>query len=190
MAACAPLDRVLDVIVGRGIPATAEGVSGLVGFPISISALRVVRVPVRDIVERLGGPEELVVAVYLLALGDVAGHIMLILPHQSALRLVDLLLGQPEGTTRQLTPLGQSALGEVGNISAAALLNCLAAVLGVEARPSPPAVIVDMAGAIMDIVVSNACPDLSDLFLLESIFSGPDRAIQVFFWVIPNGVSA
>jgi chemotaxis protein CheC len=179
------LDRVFDVITGHGTVVAMEGLSTLVGRPIQMSVPRVSKVPIRDISERVGGPEELVAAVYLLAIGDLTGHIMLILPYAGALRLVDMLMELPEGTTRQLTPLEESALGEMGNISACLLLNFLSTALGIEARPSPPAVMVDMAGAVLDTVVSSLCEDQDELWLLEAVFHGPDRQIQIYFWIIP-----
>ncbi|MCS7220759.1 MAG: CheY-P-specific phosphatase CheC [Anaerolineae bacterium] len=190
MKAKCPLDRVFEVVTGHGAVMAMERLSTLVGRPIHMSVPRVSKVPIRDIAERVGGPEELVVAVYLLAFGDLTGHIMLILPHAAALRLVDMLMELPEGTTQQLTPLEESALGEVGNISACLLLNFIAAALGIEARPSPPAVMVDMAGAVLDTVVSSLYEDQDELLLLETIFHGPDRQVQIYFWIIPDNRTA
>ncbi len=181
------LNHVLDAIAVPGITRTAEGLSTLLGRPISMSVPRVVKVPVREVPERIGTPEELVVAVYLLTTGRLPGHVMLILPYVGALHLVDMLLEQPEGTTQQLTPLEESALGEVGNISASILLNFVAATMGMEARPSPPAVIVDMVAAILDIILSRVCQFDDELLLLETVFHGPDRQIQVHFWIVPDG---
>lgn len=190
MKASYPLDRVFEVVTGQGTVVAMEGLSTLVGRPIRMSVPHVSKVPIRDIAERVGGPEELVVAVYLLAFGDLTGHILLILPHAGALRLVDMLMELLEGTTQQLTPLEESALGEVGNISACLLLNFIAAALGIVARPSPPAVMVDMAGAVLDTVVSHFCEDQDELLLLETVFHGPDRQVQIHFWIIPDSKMA
>ncbi|NOZ28592.1 MAG: CheY-P-specific phosphatase CheC [Chloroflexi bacterium] len=179
-------DRVMEAITKQGLSTTAEGLSTMLGRPIQVQVPRVSRVPIRDVANRVGGPEQLIVAVYLMTTGDLPGHIMLILPHESALRLVDMLLEQPEGTTQQLTPLGESALGEVGNISASMLLNFIAATLGLSARPSPPAVIVDMAGAILDVILTSVCQSDDELLLLEAVFQGPDRKMEVYFWLVPD----
>ena len=180
------MDRVLEVITGGGISTAVDGLSTMLGRPITMEPPKVTRVPIQDVPALMGGPEQLVVAVYLMAVGGLAGHIMLILPYEGALRLVDMLLEQPEGTTKELSALEESALGEVGNVSASMLLNFLAATLGVEARPSPPAVIVDMVGAIMDVILSSVCQTADELLMLETVFRGPDRAIEVHFWIVPD----
>lgn len=41
---------------------------------------------------------------------------MLIFPYERALKLVDLLIDEPEGTTQQLGTYERSALAEVGNL--------------------------------------------------------------------------
>lgn len=182
----AQLEQVFSVVAEKGIPTAAQSLSTMLGRPVRVEVPRITKVPITQVSEQIGGAEQLVVAVYLLALGDITGHILLILPHAGALRLVDMLLEQPEGTTTQLTPLEESALGEVGNVSASMLLNAIASVLGIEARPSPPAVIVDMAGAILDIVVGSVGQTQDEMILMETSFQGPDREVCVSLWLVPD----
>ncbi|MEN6436260.1 MAG: CheY-P-specific phosphatase CheC, partial [Anaerolineaceae bacterium] len=54
------------------------------------------------------------------------------------------------------------------------------------ARPSPPAVMVDMVGAIMDIIIAT-CGGSSDFVLLmQTTFICKNRSIETSFWVVPD----
>ena len=80
-------------------------------------------VPLVDIPNVLGGPEQEAVGIYLQSEGDLVAQFVLVLPFEKACELVDLVMGQPEGTTTYLGSMERSALGEVGNITTGYFLN-------------------------------------------------------------------
>ena len=85
----------------------------------------------------------------------------------------------------QLGPLERSALGEVGNVTASLFLNAIADATGLSLRPSPPAVVMDMVGAIIDIIVIASGAVADEILLLEVEFHGPDRTLEIYFWMVP-----
>ena len=101
---------------------------------------------------------------------------MLVIPIQRALELVDLLMGQTIGTSKTFGSLERSALAEVGNLTATFFMNSVAKISGIGLRPTPPAVMVDMVGAILDIIIattggiSESCHDVE-----HQIHPGPAR---------------
>ncbi len=177
---------VLKDLATQGMAHVAKGLSGMLGQDIDIVTTNVGLVPVPKVVDRVGGPEELVVGIYLIAQGDMPGHVMLILPIADALLLVDMLLGEPEGTTTELGSLERSALAELGNLTASYFLNSVAAATGFDTRPSPPAVMVDMLGAVLNIILIAAGGAEPDIMLLDTVFSCLDREVKAFFWVVPD----
>ena len=66
------------------------------------------------------------IGIYLTVSGSADGHIMLMYNPKMAYGFVDLLMGQPEGTTKALGEIESSALGELGNIMGSSFLNALA----------------------------------------------------------------
>jgi chemotaxis protein CheC len=92
----------------------------------------------------------------------------------------------PPGTTEQLGTLERSALGELGNLCGSFFLNSVAKIAGASFRPSPPAVMVDMVGAILDIVVATAGGLSEHVLLMQANFMDGSRSVDADFWVIPD----
>lgn len=119
-----------------------------------------------------GGPEAIVVGIYLGIEGDLAGHLMLLFEADSAARVADMLLEQPQGTTQELDELALSALGEAGNVTGSAYLNTLANRTGLKVVPSAPTVIMDMAGAILESIIAELYLFGDDVLVVGTEFNG------------------
>lgn len=176
----------LEEMAQEGVQNAAEGLSVMIGETINFSQPAAKLVPLQDIPHMLGGPESEAVGIYLLSEGDLAGQIMLVLPFDQAFELVDLVLEQPAGTTSELGSFERSALAEIGNLTGSFFLNAIAEKTGLEARPSPPAVMVDMVGAILGIVVATAGGVSDHVLVLQANLTKGGQEVQAQFWVIPN----
>ena len=111
---------------------------------------------------------------------------MLIHQPEIAFAITDILLGNDPGTTRSLQAMERSALAELGNIIGSSFLNAIADSLGLALRPSPPEVILDMAGAILDIAFVEILQESDDVFVAETAFGTEDRQANGTFIVIPS----
>lgn len=180
------LIEAMTSIASDGIHNAARGFSGLLGQTLTVKNPSVRVVPLFDIPALSGGPEVEAIGVYLRAEGDLSGQIMMIIPYEKALELVDLLMGEPCGTTTQLGSLERSALAEVGNQTGTFFLNSLANTLHISVRPTPPAVMVDMVGAILDIVVATCGGIVDQVVLLQAELMNGDSSVMTDFWVIPD----
>ena len=180
------LRPLLEVMAGAGIQGAVMGLSQMTGQNITVSDPTVTLVPLNQIANLLGGPENEAVGVYLRAEGQMSGQIMLIFPYERALKLVDLLLDEPEGTTQHLGSYERSALAEVGNLTGSFFINSIASMLGLEARPTPPAVMVDMVGAILDVIIATAAGVSEHVLMIRATFMQGEREAEANFWVIPD----
>jgi chemotaxis protein CheC len=135
----------------------------------------------------MGGPEVMSVGIYLTTSGAGSdGHLMLMYDPGMACSLVDLMMGQPAQTTKSLGEVEQSALGEMGNVIGSFFLTVLADTTGLPLRPSPPAVVMDMAGALLDVVAADILLTQDEAFIAETTFDAPDREVSGMFFVIPS----
>lgn len=176
----------LNTIAGEGTRNAARGFSIMVGKTIMVDEPRVSVVPLFDIPDLLGGLENDAIGIYLQVEDTAATQVMLVMPYQTALDLVDLLMGEAPGTTTSLGRLERSALGEVGNLTTSYFLNTIASMTGIDVRPSPPAVLVDMVGAIFDIVIATSGQLSDKVLLVQSGFRSEERQLETNFWVIPD----
>jgi chemotaxis protein CheC len=176
----------LKSISGEGINNAAHGFSGMVGRKILVNSPVAKLVPVLSIPQIAGRPDDDAVGIYLRFHGDVDGQIMMIVPNVKARELVDLILGVPQGTTQQLGSLERSALGELGNICGSFFLNSIATITQAKFHPTPPAVMVDMVGAILDIVVATTGGISEQALLVQANFMDGLRCVEADFWVIPD----
>lgn len=179
----------IQTVAGAGIHNAARGFSGLLGHQVEVSQSKVRVVPLLEIPKLAGGLENEAVGIYLRAEGDLAGQMMLIVPYHKALEMVDLLLNQPAGTTQRLGSLERSALGEVGNLTGTFFLNTVAQITGIEIRPTPPAVMVDMVGAILDIIIATTGGVSEQVLLMDANFTCGERRVETDFWVIPDATT-
>ncbi len=166
----------------------ARGLSDMVGRTISNDAPRVETIPIAQVATRAGDPEMEVVSVYLNIEGDLRGRAILILPLSSALKLVDLLMDAPPGTTTSAGLVEQSALAEVGNLTVSYFLNAVAAFTKIpkQLRPSPPFVVVDALGAVLELIAMPMAGLSEDLLIIETAFRDVKGTVQARFWVLPH----
>jgi len=180
-----PLEACAELIV-QGTANAISGLSQMLDLDIEVKTLSARKMPVIDTPDVLGGPEALTVGIYLSVTGTAGGHIFLVYTSPIALTLVDLLMGQPIGTTRSLEEMEASALAEMGNIMGSFFLSALADLTGLELLPSPPAVMMDMAGAILDAALADILRESDDVLIVETKFGVQDQEISGLFLVMPS----
>jgi chemotaxis protein CheC len=176
----------MKTITGAGITSAAHGFSDMLGRTIQVAKPVARLVPLLSIPEIVGGPDEDAVGIYLRFNGDLVGQMLMIIPHQKALELADIIMDESPGTTQHLSSLEMSALGELGNLCSSFFLNSLAESSGISSRPSPPAVMVDLVGAILDIVVATIGGNSEQVWLVEANFIDSAQSITADFWIIPE----
>jgi chemotaxis protein CheC len=173
-------------LVEAGTTRAIENLSQMTGQTIEVNEFSLKSIPIQDISGLVGGPEVTAVGIYLTVSGGADGHLMLIYDPKIACQFVDVLMMQPPNTTTSLGEMEQSALGEMGNIVGASFLNVLADEMHIDLRPSPPAVMMDMAGALLDIIAADLMLVQDDAFVAETTFRAPDREISGMFFVMPS----
>ena len=176
----------MQAIFGGGVNNAVIGLSQMAGQEIKIANINVKKVMVKDIPGLFGGPETLIIAVYLEISGQSNGHMVVVYDPKVAFDLVDLLLGQACGTTKELSDMERSTLGEMGNIMGSFFLNYISDTTGNRFQPSPPAVMMDMAGAVLDAALANVLASCDSTYIVETIFGTNDRQVAGTFMVIPD----
>jgi chemotaxis protein CheC len=173
----------LQQMVEQGLADASRALSSLTTGQIQLNAPQLTWVQLNEMPRMAGVPDSVVVAVYLGIEGDLDGHLMLLFAIDSACRTVDLLLGQPMGTTPELDDLALSALAETGNICGSSFLNAISDRTGLRVVPTTPAVVIDMAGAILESVVTELYMNGDEVLMVETGFNG---VVPGHFLLMPN----
>jgi chemotaxis protein CheC len=180
------LSALVQDMAQAGMRRAAQGLSSMVGETLTVTEPTIQVVPITQITELIGGPENEAVGIYLRAEHKLSGQIMMIMPYPKALELVDLLMQAPLGTTKNLGSIERSALAELGNLTGSFFINAVADLTGLEGRPSPPAVVVDMVGAILNILLASWDGISENVLLIKTNFLRDGHETQASFWVIPD----
>lgn len=138
-----------------------------------------------EVGELVGGEEQIMVAVFLGVEGDVSGSMMFMLQEQSARHLIQkITMGMvPEGS--EFEEMGLSAMQEVGNIITGAYLNSLSTMTSLTIFPSPPALTIDMAGAILSVPAIQFGIYGDKILMIQSQFYD-EIQLDGYFILIPD----
>ena len=181
------LDALREVAnIGAGHAATA--LSTMTGATIMISVPQLNIAPLEEVPPQVSAPEEPVAAVLMHMLGDLSGRTLLVFPKPTAVRLSELMLRRPPGSSKEFGPLEQSAIKEAGNILSGAYMNALAEFMGLMLLPSPPSLAVDMSSAVLTTAYLQFGSDRDYVFCVESEFhmKDADEYLRGFFLLLPD----
>lgn len=178
--------RALSVVADIGFQKASRALAEMTGTPIEARAAQVRRVALGSVPDLVGGPEVVVTASYLKITGEVQGHMLLMLPLKDGCSLASMLLGETVEPEPELSEMARSALGEVGNITGSFFLGALADSSGLELSPSPPAVVVDMSGAVLDVVLADLAKESEDVLVIDTVFGQSQELVNAVFLVMPQ----
>ena len=170
--------------VGAGNSATA--LSQIINKRIDMNVPKVALVPIEAVPDLVGGPDTIVVGVFLRVYGRAPGNILFLLPQKSAFYLVDTLMGREHGTTTKLDFMDESALMEIGNILSGAYLNAFFNFTHISMLPSIPALAMDMAGAILNVILVQLGQMGDQALVIETEFLAEDDGINGHFFLVPD----
>ena len=177
---------VWDGLIRKGMANALKGLSGMIGEEMAVKSIAINHIPAREMPHMLGGPEKVVIGVYILYDGASHGHILLAHQPEVAYAILDILLGPTPRAHRPLTDMERSAIGEMGNITGTFFLNAIANELGVLLNPSPPIILMDMAGAILDIALAQILEERDKVFTASMEYSIKGAPASGNFIILPN----
>ena len=176
-----------------GLEGAASSCAVMSGGRLHVTSSEVRRLTLSDVLVSAGGPEVAVAAVYVGFSGRLSGHAVLMLPADEARSLARIVLdgladGSPDDSsiaTAGMTALERSALEEVGNVAVSAVLSRLGDHLGESIHPTVPIFVYDMAGAVLDAIVSEAAGVDGMLLAARTRFSQDARDATGVLLVVP-----
>lgn len=175
--------------IGAGHAATA--LSQMTGSTIMIKVPAIGIAGLHELPTQFEPEKEPVAAVFMHMLGDLTGKTLLVFPKPTVLRLAELMLRRPVGSSVAFSELETSAIKEAGNILSGAYMNALSDFLGMLLLPSPPTLVIDMSQAVLASAFGDPAMDSDSILCVESEFvlTDLDQSLRGFFLLLPDPAS-
>jgi chemotaxis protein CheC len=168
--------------IGSGTAATA--LAQMLGRPVELAVPRALALPLAYALDAVGEPDAMVASVVLPTAGGARGDaeivVLLLFSYHCAATLCELLGVEPR------SELGDSALGEIGNVLGASAIGALAQMTGLALEPQPPHVLYDMLGAVVASVLSATAGELDVALVLDAALTVEDVACGLSFLLLPT----
>lgn len=183
---------VLKEIGNIGAAHAATALSDLLNTKIDMRVPAVEMVSFDEMVERGGGAEQVVAGTYLQIDGDAEGGMFFILPVEQANRFIRKLIQDQSFDLQkpQNQELGVSAMQELGNILSGSYLSALSDFTGLKIYPTPPALSVDMFGAIISFGLIELSQISDTVIVIDtSIYEDEvdeEHKVNGHFFLLPN----
>ncbi|WP_245339198.1 chemotaxis protein CheC [Paenibacillus shirakamiensis] len=170
--------------IGAGNAATA--LSCLLDKPIDMAVPKVQMLPFEAIAERVGGAEEIVLAIFFRVEGEAPSNLFFIMTPDAGKKLLHRLANLTVAKESEFTEMEMSALSEIGNILAGSYLSSLADFTGLSMWPTVPALAIDMAGAILSYGLLQFGEMGDDALLIDTTFIEDQQQVEGQFFLIPD----
>ena len=179
------LDALREVgSIGAGHAATA--LSQLVDRPVGLQVPSIEVIDICAVPYALGGPEQIVCAAYARLLGDIGGGVLFFASEESALSLIDLLRGRHEGETRVLGVDEQAMLGHASSLLISAYLAAISRMADIDVVPSPPVMVLAMAGAILQAAVTEIGLRAEQALMVRAAFLDEQKSVDAALFFLPD----
>ena len=171
--------------IGSGTAATA--LAQMLGRPVELAVPRALALPLADALDAVGEADAMVASVVLPITGCAGGAhgdaeivVLLLFSYGCAASLCELLGVEPR------SELGDSALGEIGNVLGASAVGAFAQMTGLALEPQPPHVLYDMLGAVVASVLAATAGELDVALVLDASLTVEEAACGMSFLLLPT----
>jgi len=143
--------------------------------------------PLNEMSTLIGGPEEMVIGIFLKVMGNISGRFLLLIPETTGVKLMQTLIpGSTVMKAAAMNDLETSCMREVGNILAGAFLNALSVLTRTPMLNSLPSMAFDMAGALIDSVIADMAAVSDHVLMIETSFIESDENLKIHIFLMPD----
>jgi len=177
-------------LVVSALERAGTSLSEMAGIQIEVTSSSLELVSLAQVPSAAGAADAVAVGVYVAMTGEGQGHVLLLMDEPVAQQLAGALLFEDPSSVCVAEELPASALAEAGNVSCSAFMNLLGDSTGIRLEVTPPAVVQDMRGAIVDAIVADVALLGDEALVIGTRFNlvtdGESQVLDVRFLVIPS----
>ena len=170
--------------IGAGNAATS--LSQMLSKRIEMKVPEVSLLNYNDIIESIGGAENIVVGVLIGFEGDIEGVILFLLRKEFTHLILNTLLGTELKGFEEISDMELSALSEISNIMVSSYVNSISSLTDMKIQVLVPSLNIDMSGALLDAVTAEFSEVASKVVFIKEKNYCQNEMIYSYMLLLPD----
>lgn len=185
-------DLHLDVLkeignIGAGNAATS--LSQMLAKRIEMNVPEVSLLNYDNVIDSIGGAENVVVGILVSFEGEIDGVILFLLKKEFVHLIINSLLGTELQSFEDITEMELSALSEISNIMVSSYVNSISSLTEMKINITVPSLSIDMSGALLDAVTAEFSEAADKVIFIKEKYFCQDETIYSHMLLLPSMTS-
>lgn len=180
---------VLKEIGNIGAGNAATSLSQMLSKRIEMNVPEVSLLNYDNIIESIGGAENVVVGILVSFGGDIEGVILFLLKKEFVHLILNSLLGTELHSFEEISEMDMSALSEIGNIMVSSYVNSISTLTEMTIDISVPSLNIDMSGALLDAVTAEFSEAADRVIFIKEKYFVHDETVYSHMLLLPSTTS-
>lgn len=182
-------DMHIDVLkeignIGAGNAATS--LSSMLSKRIDMNVPEVSLLNYDDVIDSIGGAENVVVGILVSFGGDIDGVILFLLKKEFVHLIINSLLGTELHNFEEISEMEMSALSEIGNIMVSSYVSSISSLTNMKIDITVPSLNIDMSGALLDAVTAEFSEAADKVIFIKEKYFCQDETVYSHMLLLPS----
>ncbi len=180
---------VLKEIGNIGAGNAATSLSAMLSKRIDMNVPEVSLLNYNDVIESIGGAENIIVGILVSFEGDIDGVILFLLKKEFVHLILNSLLGTELHSFEEISEMDMSALSEIGNIMVSSYVNSISSLTNMKIEITVPSLNIDMSGALLDAVTAEFSEAADKVIFIKEKYYCQDETVYSHMLLLPSMTS-
>ncbi len=180
---------VLKEIGNIGAGNAATSLSQMLSKRIDMNVPEVSLLNYDDVIDSIGGAENIVVGILVSFEGDIDGVILFLLKKEFVHLIINSLLGTELHNFEEISEMEMSALSEISNIMVSSYVNSISSLTEMKIDITVPSLNIDMSGALLDAVTAEFSEEADRVIFIKEKYFCQDETVYSHMLLLPSMTS-
>ncbi|HCX62517.1 MAG TPA: chemotaxis protein CheC [Clostridiales bacterium] len=180
---------VLKEIGNIGAGNAATSLSAMLSKRIDMNVPEVSLLNYNDVIESIGGAENIIVGILVSFEGDIDGVILFLLKKEFVHLILNSLLGTELKSFEEISEMEMSALSEIGNIMVSSYVNSISSLTNMKIEITVPSLNIDMSGALLYAVTAEFSEVADRVIFIKEKYFCQDETVYSHMLLLPSMTS-
>nr|WP_300090022.1 chemotaxis protein CheC [Sedimentibacter sp.] len=177
---------VLKEIGNIGAGNAATSLSQMLSKRIDMNVPEVSLLDYENVINSIGGAENVVVGILVSFEGEIDGVILFLLKKEFVHMILNSLLGTELQGFEDISEMEMSALSEIGNIMVSSYVNSISSLTNMTIDITVPSLNIDMSGALLDAVTAEFSEAADKVIFIREKYFCQEETIYSHMLLLPS----